>query len=139
MSTETQTAELETLATIQADLNFLVPMAQKPHSYTFDPPDGGPRSNAQYAPHRVPIHDLRPHAAEFSLDNAGFALLQHVSAVRDFWDEDEVRRVYYAEAERLLKQVTGANRVLVFDHTLRRRVPDADDRAAGQPRQPATR
>ena len=140
MSTHTQTRDdLATDAWVQADLSFLVPMPEKPRSYAFDPPNGEPRSNARYAPHRVPIHDLRPHASEFTLDNAGFALRRHDSAVPNFWDEDAVRNIYYPEAERLLKQVTGADRVLVFDHTLRRRVPDADDRTSGLPRQPATR
>jgi hypothetical protein len=34
-----------------------------------------------------------------------------------------IRGVYYREAEDLLNQVTGANRVFIFDHTLRRRIP----------------
>jgi hypothetical protein len=50
-----------------------------------------------------------------------------------------VRRIYYAEAERALAEVTGARRVFVFDHTVRRRVLGVDDRAPGTPRQPATR
>ena len=123
----------------QAELQFLVPQAEKPRTYTFDPPAGERRSNARYAPHRVPIHDARRNAASFTLDCEGFAFVRHASAVRDFWDEDEVRRVYYSEAERLVGEATGADRVFVFDHTLRRRVPDADDRAQGLPRQPATR
>src|SRR6266478_6365710 len=32
---------------------------------------------------------------------------------------EDVRTVYYPEAERVLKQVTGANRILIFDHTVR--------------------
>jgi hypothetical protein len=39
--------------------------------------------------------------------------------VADFWDEDEIRRVYYPEMEALVKQESGARRVVVFDHTLR--------------------
>ena len=49
-----------------------------------------------------------------------------------------MRRVYYPEAERLVAEVTGANRVLVFDHTIRRRVAGGMDRAPGTPRQPVT-
>jgi hypothetical protein len=85
------------------------------------------------------IHDLRPIADELSLDLQGFALAEHRSAVRDFWDNDEVRRVYYPEAEAFIKQVTGASRVFIFDHLQRRRVPGLVDRARGGPRQPATR
>jgi hypothetical protein len=124
---------------VGAELQFLVRSSEKPRTYTFDPPDGGLRSNAHYAPQRVRISDARRDAAAFTLDREGFAFVQHASAVRDFWNEDEVRQVYYPEAERLIREHTGADRVFVFDHTLRRRVPEAEDRAAGLPRQPATR
>jgi hypothetical protein len=39
--------------------------------------------------------------------------------VKNFYDEAEVRSVYYPETEQLVKQYSGARRVLVFDHTLR--------------------
>ena len=39
--------------------------------------------------------------------------------MRDFYNEDEVRSVYYPEIEQLIKQTSGAQRVVVFDHTLR--------------------
>ena len=41
------------------------------------------------------------------------------TSVCSFYDEDEIRRVYYPECEALIKQVSGAKRVVVFDHTLR--------------------
>jgi len=84
------------------------------------------------------IYDARPVATRLSLDREGVALVEHHSAVRDFYDEDELRRVYYPEAERLVAEVTGASRVLVFDHTARRHVWDGIDRAVGTPRQPVT-
>ena len=39
--------------------------------------------------------------------------------MRDFYDEDEIRRVYYPEMVELIKAESGAKRVVVFDHTLR--------------------
>ncbi len=84
------------------------------------------------------IYDARPLAGRLSLDSEGLAVVEHNSAVRDFYDEDELRRVYYPEAERLVAKVTGATRVLVFDHTVRRRVWGGVDRSAGTPRQPVT-
>jgi hypothetical protein len=45
--------------------------------------------------------------------------VHHPTKVADFYDEDEVRRVYYPEMEALIKQEAGAKRVVVFDHTLR--------------------
>ncbi|MFL5287664.1 MAG: CmcJ/NvfI family oxidoreductase, partial [Rhodopila sp.] len=124
---------------VEADLHYLAPMAERPRNYTFDPPPGIPRSNTAHETHRVPIYDARPIASEASLDQQGFAVLQQASAVRDFYDDDETRTIYYPEAERFLAEVTGASRVFIFDHTVRRRVRGADDRAVGMPRQPATR
>jgi len=92
-----------------------------------------------YDPHTMRIHDMRPISSDVSLDKQGFALVEQRSAVQDFWDDDEVRRVYYPEAERVIKQVTGASRVFIFDHLQRRRVTGLTDRAWGGPRQPATR
>src|SRR5919204_617308 len=87
-------------------------------------------------PHRMTIYDARPVAARLSLDTEGLALVEHRSAVKDFYDEDELSRVYYPEAERLVAEATGASRVLVFDHTIRRRVWGGIDRSPGTPRQP---
>jgi hypothetical protein len=127
------------LGGVEADLVYLAPMAERPHSYTYDPPPGVPRTNTANAPHRVTVHDARPLVADLSLDREGFELVEQRSAVRDFYDEDELRRVYYPEAERLVARYTGASRVITFDHTIRRRQWGAEDRAAGMPRQPATR
>jgi hypothetical protein len=124
---------------VEAELHYLGHMTERPRNYTFDPPPGVPRSNVVRETHVVPIHDMRGVEAEISLDREGFELVGHRSAVRDFYDEAQLRDVYYPEAERLIAEATGASRVFIFDHTLRRRVVGADDRAAGVPRQPATR
>ena len=123
---------------VEADMNYLAPMVERPRNYTFEPPAGVPRSNANNEAHRVTIHDARPVAGEVSLDANGFALVNHKSAVRDFFDDEEVRRVYYPEVERILQKVTGAYRVHIFDHTVRRRVDGAQDRSDA-PRQPVQR
>jgi hypothetical protein len=39
--------------------------------------------------------------------------------VKDFFDEQELKAVYYPEVEKLIKEQSGASRVVVFDHTLR--------------------
>jgi hypothetical protein len=134
-----RTRSLSALPRVEAQLNYLAPMTERPRNYAYDPPVGVPRSNTTPEIHTVPIYDARPIAPEISLDREGFALLQNDTAVRDFWDDDEVRRVYYPEAAATITRATGAARVFIFDHTRRKRVPGADDRTAGLPRQPATR
>jgi len=113
-------------------------MAEKPMNLAYDPPPGVPRSNGVPEPHVMAIHDARAVMGRLSLDGEGLALVEHHSAVKDFYDEDELRRVYYPEAERLVAEVTRAERVLVFDHTIRRRIAGGVDRAPGTPRQPVT-
>ncbi len=127
------------LPSIEATLNYLTPMSERPRNYTFDPPPGIPRSNTEHEAHTVTIHDVRPVATNITLDREGFAVLHQQSAVHDFWDEDEVRRTYYPEAERVIAEATGASKVFIFDHTLRRRVKGAQDWSREAPRQPATR
>lgn len=129
---------IEALPTVRAVLNYLAPMAERPRYYAFETPPGVPDTNIQPEPHEVLIRDLRPIAAGASLDGQGFGVVRQRSAVRDFYDDEEIRRVYYPEAEALLKDVTGADRVFIFDHTVRRHIPGTADRRAGV-RQPARR
>ena len=105
----------------------------------FDPPPGEPKSTALPEPHTVPIFNARAAGREFSLDREGFALVAQHTEVRNFDDEDEIRRVYYPEVEAFLKATLGAERVVIFDHTVRKRVEGASDVRGAGPRQPATR
>lgn len=105
---------------VEASLLYLVHTGEKPVTYSVAP--GAPHRSAhtgRYEERSVRIHDARPIAANLSLDREGFLLLEHRTRVRDFYDEAELRSVYYPEMERLVKDVSGASRVLVFDHTLR--------------------
>ena len=124
---------------VEAELNYLAPMSERPRYYAYEPEPGEPRSNLEPEPHLMRIHDLRPISAELDLDVQGFALVEQRSAVRDFWDDEEVRAVYYPEAERFIKEHTGAARVFIFDHLQRRRVAGLQDRSRSGPRQPAGR
>jgi hypothetical protein len=133
-----QNQKIAALSFVTADLNYLAPAPDRPRTYTFEPPSGEPRSNIVPEPHSLPIHDIRPIGETVSLDREGFALVRQNSSVKDFYDEDEVRSVYYPEAERLIKAATGADRVFVFDHTVRKRVQGAADRDGGL-RQPVAR
>ena len=119
---------IDTLPSVEAELNYTVPMAEKPRDYAYDPPPGVPHSNSTLEPRRFAIRDMRPVASRISLDSHGFGAIRHRSALSDFCDENEIRRTYYREAEALLKEATGASRVLVFDHTIRRHIPGTDDR-----------
>ncbi len=78
-----------------------------------------PEYEKWYAVHDVEVTDVRDRVGDFSLDREGFELLHAGTAVQDFYDEQEVENVYNPEVEKLVKQATGADRVLIFDHTIR--------------------
>ncbi len=134
-----QSVVADRVSLVEAELNYLSPSTTHPRTYTYDPPAGEPRTTIVNDPHLIEIVNARPILSEVSLDEEGFNLVEHRSAVRDFYDDDEVRGVYYAEAEQLLKKLTGADRVHIFDHTVRRRVAGGEDRRSGVPRQPVPR
>jgi hypothetical protein len=104
---------------IEANLTYLIPMAEKLVNYTYEPPAGIPRTNGTYQEHKLPIYNARSISKNISLDREGFGFTEHQTQVRDFYDEEELRRVYYPEAEQLLKSVIGATQIVIFDHTLR--------------------
>ena len=104
---------------VNAQVRYLASATPKPVNYAYDPPDGVPRSSGKYVGQTVAIHNGRGVLSRLSLDTNGFVLTEHETAVKDFYDPDEVKSVYYPEVERLLKRVTGAERVLIFDHIVR--------------------
>jgi hypothetical protein len=129
----------ERSADIEATLSFSEPVAEKAFAYAVEPPPGAPRTNVQPREVVVPIEDVRPLADRLSLDVQGVAIVRRPTAVRDFWDKAQTLALGHPEAAQLVKDVTGASRVVVFDHTLRRREAGVSDRTPGQPRQPAGR
>lgn len=119
----TQTREV---ASIEATLNYVKNDGQK---IVVEPVGGGStemKTLGAIDPHSVIIRNGR--RFETSLDGEGFLLAWHETAVTDFFDEAQLREIYYPEMIDLIKVQSGAKRVVVFDHTLR--TADDADRAA---------
>ena len=104
---------------VTATLHYLKRGAEKPAFYRIDPPPGVPQWNGIDDPRDVSIEDGRGRESQFTLDRNGFALVHAPTAVADFYNPDEIRRVYYPEVEKLLRDTLGASRVAVFDHNVR--------------------
>ena len=111
-------AEL-TSADVHAALTFITPSDTKPVFHSAALTGGAPRVLFDTERHTVLIRDMRPLADALSLDREGFELLRHETAVSDLYDDDAIEHVYYPEIEALLRAVTGASRVVVFDATRR--------------------
>ncbi len=115
-----QLAELDTAPeTIEANLIYLAGGADKLVTYVAAPGGRDERSGGGSETHRVVMHNGRPFADRFDIEREGFRFVGHDTGVADFFDDAEVRRVYYPECEALIKRESGAKRVVVFDHTLR--------------------
>src|SRR6202049_3788824 len=104
---------------IEATLNYVVNTGEKIFTQPGGPGATDVRSGGTKDARRVAIRNGRPHAGDFALERHGFRFASHDTGVGNFFDEDEVRRVYYPEMEALVTAESGASRVVVFDHTLR--------------------
>ena len=108
------------LEAIEAMLHYLEEGSEKPASY------GGIRQavadqqrKGNYLEHKMTIYNARAIADRLSLEREGFIFVNHETRMNNFYDEAEVRELYYRETEELVKKTSGAKRVVVFDHTLR--------------------
>jgi hypothetical protein len=108
------------IVSVQAALNYTIETGEKPVTTSNLPGQVRVTDNTgKYEACEVTICNGRLSERVFSLDREGFALVQHESKMKDFYNDAELKAVYYPEIEALVKRMTGANRVLVFDHTLR--------------------
>ena len=80
---------------------------------------GVEHNTGRYEPHVVRVRDGRPIADHFTLDRQGFQLFAHRSAVKDFFDKDEVERVYPDEVAAAVKAFTGATSVATMGWMVR--------------------
>src|SRR6266568_28514 len=96
---------------VSAVLHYTIDTGVKPVNETFGP--GNIRRRQSGETEERAVKD------EFDLEVTGFEFVKHETQVRDFFDTEELKRVYYPEVEALVKKVSGAARVVVFDHTLR--------------------
>ncbi|KAF2842383.1 hypothetical protein M501DRAFT_1013727 [Patellaria atrata CBS 101060] len=92
----------------------------------------GPGTSFLQTAHTRPVTNIRPTPHLYTTTNAGFQLLSSPSASdpSSFTSDTHVRGPYYTEIENLLRDShPGISKVVIFDHTIRRRNKDA-------PRQP---
>jgi len=116
VETAPQTIEPKTIEPI---VNYIINDGVEVFTYSGGPGSTEVKSGGTPDPHKIVMHNGRPHIREFKLDTDGFRFVHHDTKVQNFLDDAEVRSVYYPEIEALIKAESGAHRVVVFDHTLR--------------------
>src|SRR5262245_17406870 len=102
---------------MQAGIPYTLDTGERLVNETFGPNNIRRRTSGAQQLFPMEIADGR--GRQTSLDENGFVFVEHKTAVRDFLDKAELEKVYYAEVAALIRQVAGAKRVHVFDHTLR--------------------
>jgi hypothetical protein len=107
------------LNSVQASLTYLVDTGVKPATYLYLPGADPKRTIGDYRPYDVTVHDARPIVNRFRLEQEGFELHRLDTKVTDFFDADQRRKIYDPEIEQLVLKVSGAQRVVVFDQTIR--------------------
>src|SRR6266705_3514074 len=100
-----------------AEITYTRDTGEKLVNETFGPNNIRRRTSGTEERHRVEIRNARNE--KVALEKNGFQLVGHETAVRDFFDPEQLKSVYYPEVEHLVKELSGAKRVVVFDHTLR--------------------
>jgi hypothetical protein len=106
-------------ADVSAPLTFITRSDTKPVFHSASYTGDVPRVFFDTERHAVRIQDMRPLVDALSLDREGFELLRHDTDAGDLYDDDAIEHVYYPEIEALLREVTGASRVVIFDATRR--------------------
>jgi hypothetical protein len=113
---------------VVSEMRFLEPWdGTRGNPYVRVAPDEGyDRTNIEWRDYAISIADARPTKNDFQLDVHGFAYLDDaissdiITALRKN-EDDVVKQLYYPHVEQLVKKITGAQRVIIFDHTQRKR------------------
>lgn len=109
--------------TVHAPMNYTVDNG-RPADYYFYEPDPSVELNPPGTDTRiVPIADGWPLVNRFSADREGFELKPFDPGFTAFDDDAAVKSAFYDQVIAFVQRQTGAKRVVVFDHTLRKRLP----------------
>ena len=104
---------------VEAVVNFVIDTGEPIVTIPSLPGGEGGQNIGRYETRTVTVQDGRPMASGLSLDREGFALVDFETQVTDFYDSDQIEKIYNPEIETLIRRETGATDVVVFDHTLR--------------------
>lgn len=108
--------------TVEAEIEFLVPVAGPLFTWGREALAGVGPPTAQFVSHAVQIRDVRE-GESLRLEEHGAILGSWPTRVRAFDDEAHVRQRYYPESAEIIRAALGADAVVVFDHNVRRNSP----------------
>jgi hypothetical protein len=104
---------------LTAGIPYTVDTGEKLVNETFGPNNIRRRKTGTHKLMAMTVRNGRLPANRTSLEEHGFLLVEHKTRVTDFFDAKQLESVYYPEVVQLIRQQSGADRVVIFDHTLR--------------------
>jgi hypothetical protein len=108
---------------VRATLNYSVDNGIPPDYYFYEPDPSVKLNPPGTDPQEVAIHDAWPEVDRLSADREGFELHPFGARFDQFDDDASIHAQFYPQVVEFVKRHTGAKRVVVFDHTLRKRLP----------------
>lgn len=109
--------------TVTATMNYSVDNGIPPDYYFYEPEPGVKLNPPGTDSREVAIHDAWPDVDRLSLDREGFELHEFDPSFTAFDDEAQLKSHFHAQVIEFVKRHTGAKRVVIFDHTIRKRLP----------------
>ena len=116
-------ARLGNLPNVSARLNYTFDNGKAPDYYFYDPEPGIELNPPGTDIHEVPIFDAWSIKASISADREGFEHHSFDPSFQQFDNDEAVKKAFYQQIIAFVKRHTGAARVVVFDHTIRKRLP----------------
>src|SRR5690242_5236473 len=96
----------DTVRSVEAEINYLLPGPDINRRFVAA---GQEVNTGSYGPYTVKVRDGRAIKQHFTLDTHGFVLADSKSAVDNFFDKDEVDRLYKDEVASEVARLTGAS------------------------------
>lgn len=110
-------------ASVRATMQYTVDNGIPPDYYFYEPDPSvvlnPPGTDAQ----EVDIHNAWPIVGRLSADREGFELHPFGARFDHFDDDAAIQAAFYPQVIDFVRRHTGAQRVVVFDHTIRKRLP----------------
>ena len=115
---------MATDAFVTTTLNYSVDNGIPPDYYFYEPDPSVQQNPPGTDPQEVRIHNAWSQRDHFTADREGFEIKPFDDDFDQFHDDELIQRQFYPQIVAFVKQHTGAKRVEVFDHTIRKRLPD---------------
>ena len=123
------------LCFVEGEIGYLARLDTRPYRYVGQAPPGVAVEMGEREFRTMQVRIGWPHAAEFTLDDVGFAMTcgEYPTSFEAFEEVEAVRADYYREMEAVVVAKTGAAGAIAFDHNVRHAPRGAAGEAIGKP------